>query len=599
MNRPRNRLQQHLSELAAEPGSPATPVLPADGPRKSSAPVAEPKTRILEEDINPARNVFVGVSIALACSFLLALQVSLLMMLGHHLLEGRDLAPNWLIWFSAVQAVLISSIVIERSLPRSRQLAARRKVGYWLIAFLFCVPLTALLAYLQLIVVWAVVDWFNLFVHEMPLVDRWVVALCTIGPATLGSVILGLCAFIVSRLTARSKFIEVSQEGLTIGPLCDPMKSFDSSRCRFVRWEWIERIDTVGIGGSKHLQIETVTGPVFRISWKDLLYCYEPVALLAVIHAKAPDALKDSTFRNQTKSDSASYTELWLRYFSHSSQRVRRNQLVPGDKLCDGGYEVIGLLGAGGQGSAYLAGVLKKERFSKTEDGSAGMPPEVVLKEYILPMHRGERTMASPAGILAREGRLLQSLNHEGVVKLFDSFVEDGRGYLVLEYVDGTTLKDLIAEQGPLSSQEVVRIALQVCCILEYLHGLVPPIVHRDLTPDNLMMSADLQVKLVDFNVAWQMNSAVTALAGKQRYIPVEQIRGKPDTRSDIYALGSTMFYLLTAHEPEPLGQSIPCDFAESVAPTLSEIVAKATNFNVEDRFQSAAQMRRALEICR
>lgn len=595
MNGPRNRLKQHLADLA--PSDPLRAPLSVESP----APVSTPeRNKTLEDETNPARIIFAGVSIALTCSFLLALAVSILTMSGYHLLEGRDHAPDWLIWFSATLSVLVSALVIERSIPaprRDERLSAL-KVGNWLIAFLLCVPFTGLLAYLQLIIVWAVVDWFNLFIHEMPLADRWLVALCTVGPAALGSIIVGFCAMGISKLTARSKFIEMSQDGITLGPVCDPLRSLDRSKCNFVRWEWIERVDAVIIGRSKHLQIETFTGSIFRIAWNDLLYCYEPQALLHMLQAKAPNALKESSLGQTRKNDSESYTDLWLRYFSSSSHRIRREHLRQGEKLCGGAYEIVGLIGAGGQASAYLASTLSADR-ECIEKSTPELPADVVLKEYILPMHRGERTMASPAGILRREGLLLQSLRHNGIVKLFDSFVEDGRGYLVLEYVEGTTLKDLIASKGPLNSSDVVGLAVQVCDVLEYLHGLVPPIVHRDLTPDNLMMSSDRRLKLVDFNVAWQMNpSAVTSLAGKQRYIPLEQIRGKPDTRSDIYALGSTMFYLLTALEPEPICQSIPCQYNDSVSPALNEVVATATKLNAQDRFQSAVEMRRALDLC-
>ncbi|MBY0551830.1 MAG: serine/threonine protein kinase [Candidatus Obscuribacterales bacterium] len=595
MKGPRNRLKQHLADLAPS----APPQVP--GGVKSQPYAVGPESKTLEDDVSPSRNIFTGVSIALACSFLLALVVSSLTMCGFRLLEGREYAPDWLIWFSAILSVFVSALVIERSIsvPRPGERLSASKVGYWLIAFLLCIPFTALLAYLQLIIVWTVVDCFKLFTHEMPLADRWLVALCTVGPATLGAIIVGLCAAGFAKLTARSKFIELSLDGITLGPFCNPLRSLDRSTCNFIRWDWIERIDAVMDSGRKQLQIETVTGSVFRIAWQDLLYCYEPSVLLHMVQAKAPDALKESSLGQKRKNDAESYTDLWLRYFSNSSQRVRREHLRQGDKLCGGAYEIVGLLGTGGQASAYLASALKSDDLERTEKSAPEMPTDVVLKEYILPMHRGARTMASPAGILRREASLLQSLQHHGIVKLFDSFVEDGRGYLVLEYVEGITLKDLIASKGPLNSLEVVGLAMQVCDVLQYLHGLVPPIVHRDLTPDNLMMSSDRELKLLDFNVAWQMNpSTVTSLAGKQRYVPIEQIRGKPDTRSDIYALGSTMFYLLTALEPEPICQSVPCQYNDSVTPALNKVVATATNLNAKDRFQSAAEMLRALELC-
>ena len=104
---------------------------------------------------------------------------------------------------------------------------------------------------------------------------------------------------------------------------------------------------------------------------------------------------------------------------------------------------------------------------------------------------------------------------------MLDAFIEDYRGYLVLEYVRGESLKAMVEQLGPQPEEIVVTWAVQTCCILEYLHSLTPPVVHRDITPDNLMLEENGNIKLVDFNVACLVDSTSTStVVGKHAYIP-------------------------------------------------------------------------------
>src|SRR5581483_5192636 len=100
----------------------------------------------------------------------------------------------------------------------------------------------------------------------------------------------------------------------------------------------------------------------------------------------------------------------------------------------------------------------------------------------------------------------------------------------------------------------------QMCEILAYLHGLEPPVVHRDFTPDNLMITDDGTLKLLDFNVAMSADNAATSstAVGKHAYMAPEQFRGLPEPKSDIYSLGATLHFLLTGRDPEPISVSHP-----------------------------------------
>jgi serine/threonine protein kinase len=123
-----------------------------------------------------------------------------------------------------------------------------------------------------------------------------------------------------------------------------------------------------------------------------------------------------------------------------------------------------------------------------------------------------------------KEAKILESLDSEGIVKLQDYFFEDHRGYIGLEHIDGQNLRQLIAEKGALSEEAIRQLAVQMCQILAYLHKR--SIIHRDFTPDNLMLTSDNILKLIDFNVAQIQQVGTTGtIAGKHSYLPPEQFQ--------------------------------------------------------------------------
>lgn len=270
-----------------------------------------------------------------------------------------------------------------------------------------------------------------------------------------------------------------------------------------------------------------------------------------------------------------SYTELWLQALSAPPKRERLKPLLPEAVLHDDSYQIICDIGAGGQGFAYLATDMKTHE-------------KVVLKEYLLPIFVDMDSRRQAISHFEMEARTLQSLQSDQIVKLLDFFIEDHRAYLVLEHIDGESLKQLVERIGPLKTHNVLQLASQMCEILHYLHGLTPPLVHRDFTPDNLILRPDGKLKLIDFNVAQKLDNESTftgTIVGKQSYLPPEQFRGTACPASDIYALGCCLFYLLVGHDPEPITVSHPRKERDSVPPELDQITAKATELEVEDRF--------------
>lgn len=141
--------------------------------------------------------------------------------------------------------------------------------------------------------------------------------------------------------------------------------------------------------------------------------------------------------------------------------------------------------------------------------------------------------------------------------------------------------------------------------ILEHLHSLKPPVLHRDFTPHNLIIDINGKLKLIDFGVALEdkdlLNQEKASMVGKQSYMPLEQIRGKGCTASDIYAFGCCLYFILSGSDPEPLKSSVlPSNGDGSKNRTLSEklgqIIEKCTRQKVAERLQTAAHIRALLE---
>jgi Kae1-associated kinase Bud32 len=280
-----------------------------------------------------------------------------------------------------------------------------------------------------------------------------------------------------------------------------------------------------------------------------------------------------------------SYTELWLQSLSTAPERKSLDPLQPG-QLVYTNYQVLRCLGVGGQGTAYLCKDLALVQSHLSE--------VVVLKESIFPVYADSLVRMQALERFEKEANLLRRLQHAGIVSLRDYFIEDHRGYLVMEHVEGKTLKQLVEEEGALSEMKVRELAMQMCEILSYLHD--NGVVHRDFTPDNLIMNKAGQLKLIDFNVAQSVESGSTGtIVGKQSYIPPEQFRGKACAQSDIYAMGATLHFLLTGEEPEPISQSSPLEKGALCSESLDKIVRECTALQLQKRMPGAEVLKQRL----
>lgn len=307
---------------------------------------------------------------------------------------------------------------------------------------------------------------------------------------------------------------------------------------------------------------------------------------ISAIEVNAPHLTRDPELIEAFKpAQKQSYTELWLQSLTTPPKRERLAPLTPGQVIKAGKYIITEQLGTGGQGVAYLGTATDSTKET------------IVVKEFVLPVFVDKVARKQALEKFENEAVLLRGLNHPRVVKLMDYFIEDHRGYLVLEHINGLSLRKLVEQDGPFSQERVIELAKQMCDILTYLHSLTPPLVHRDFTPDNLILNSDGVLKLIDFNVAHQKDSRTkTTVVGKHAYLPPEQFRGKPVPQSDIYAMGATLHYLLIGDDPEPVSVANPMLFNEQIEPKLNAIVAKATALELKTRFADAAEIQVALD---
>ncbi len=338
--------------------------------------------------------------------------------------------------------------------------------------------------------------------------------------------------------------------------------------------EWIEVLDT-GVSPEKLLRLSLDGISMGNHRKRFLAACKQHLSV-----AQLDTALQDAL--NPVKL--GSHTEMWLDVLSASPKRLVETHLQPGYLVCNGRYRVTEQLGIGGQAVAYVA--------EQLDEKSGAVSNTVVLKEFVLPAEASLKISRRAFESIERESELLAQVSHPRVVALLDLFVDDQRAYMVLERVSGSNLRQVVQKKGSFGEKDLIELAMQMCDVLKHLHSLNPPVIHRDFTPDNLIYNSASGVKLIDFNVAQQYEASATrTVVGKHSYIPPEQFRGKACPQSDIYALGATMYFLLTAEEPEPITVAHPAVNTPMISKKMDDIVAKCTAQDLESRYQNAGEV--------
>jgi serine/threonine-protein kinase len=208
------------------------------------------------------------------------------------------------------------------------------------------------------------------------------------------------------------------------------------------------------------------------------------------------------------------------------------------------------------------------------------------------------------------EARAAGVLNHPNIVTIYDAGEQDGIFYIAMEFIEGTTLHELLAEKRVLATDEVLQLTRQICRGLDYAHS--NGIVHRDIKPANIMITGNGTVKIMDFGIAKSGGQVTNTgqVLGTPNYMAPEQVKGRQlDGRSDLFSLGVILYEMLTGEKPF-VGQNVttiiykivnenpitPRDLDVTVHPGLSAIVTKALAKAPDDRYQTGADLVRDLE---
>jgi serine/threonine-protein kinase len=293
----------------------------------------------------------------------------------------------------------------------------------------------------------------------------------------------------------------------------------------------------------------------------------------------AKDDLRKLVLATQTHCTEAApqaltFTEIWTREYDSRFAPTVFVPLEPGERLQNGRIEIVAQIATGGLSAVYLANA-EGRRVAVKEAVATGQTSDCVREKAIELFHR--------------EARLLKGLSHPRISQVLESFSENDRHYIVMQYLAGVDLRTFIKDNGRQHEEVALRWALEVADVLVYLHSRIPPVVHRDLTPDNMIFTADGAIAIIDFGAANTFVAQATGtLVGKQSYIPPEQFRGRATPQSDLYALGCSLYFLLTGCDPEPMSQSHPRAVNESVSELTDALVARATALDLNDRYESA-----------
>lgn len=272
--------------------------------------------------------------------------------------------------------------------------------------------------------------------------------------------------------------------------------------------------------------------------------------------------------------------------------------MIEAGKVLQNRYKIVRQVGQGGMGAVYIA---TDERFGST----------VAIKETLFTDEKFRKAFE-------REARLLNSLKHPALPRVSDHFIEGNGQFIVMEYIEGEDLSEQIEHEGrAFAVGDVLNWAVQLLDALDYLHSQVMPVIHRDIKPQNLKLTPEGQVVLLDFGLAkGNVTNPESATAAKsvfgysRNYASLEQIQGTgTDPRSDLYSLAATLYHLLAGNPPVDAltramnvlnarpDPSVPMSSVRpEVPPGVSDVLERAMSLNADERPSSAREMKSMLE---
>lgn len=387
-----------------------------------------------------------------------------------------------------------------------------------------------------------------------------------------------------------SQYLILSKDGIVL-PTCVSISSH-FRLCRswtdisqvFIRWHGrldFQSSDQIILkfksGGSAKLELSS-------LSINDL------ERLLLAIEMWAKNATRSDSFLDLKEAiqlslrhaGAPSFTDIWEEELSRRFSNTVFVPLSPGTSLQSGRLEVLSQMAFGGFSAVYMV----KDNQKKA----------MILKELVVPKNLTAAAAEQIREHFSREANILAHLNHPQLVKVLDFFVQDGRSYLLLEYIPGQNLRHLVPKGG-LQESVVLEWGIQMCQVLEYLHSQNPPVIHRDFTPENLLLTPAGRIILIDFNAAYEpLSTATSTVIGKYSYMAPEQFRGHSEPASDLYSLGCVLFYLLTGQDPEPISINTPRQEKAEISKTIDDLIIQLTQFEPNLRPTSASAVRESLD---
>lgn len=260
--------------------------------------------------------------------------------------------------------------------------------------------------------------------------------------------------------------------------------------------------------------------------------------------------------------------------------------------VLDGKYEIWKEVGRGGMSIVYLA---RDNRLNK----------QWAVKEI---KNDGSKSTKTLLKGLEREANILKNVDHPVLPRIVDIINQNGTIYVVMDFIEGTTISDRLKKEGAQPQELVIEWGLQLASALDYLHNMKPPVIYRDMKPSNVMIKPEGGVKLIDFGTAKEYiieNNADTTALGTRGYAAPEQFgdsqgRGiyNTDARTDIYNLGATLYHIVTGMNPcEPPYEIKPIrEWNPQLSSGLEKILLKCTQPDPNDRYQNCKELMYALE---
>ncbi|MCS7253147.1 MAG: serine/threonine-protein kinase [Armatimonadota bacterium] len=265
--------------------------------------------------------------------------------------------------------------------------------------------------------------------------------------------------------------------------------------------------------------------------------------------------------------------------------------LLGSGTLLNNRYRVIKVLGCGGMGAVYLA------------EDLALYGRKVAIKENFDTSQEGRKQFEI-------EARILATLSHPNLPKVFDFFTAGGKQYVAMDYIAGEDLLNHVEQNGPQGLEEALKWFWQVCDAVEYLHRQSPPVIHRDIKPGNIKIQPDGRAVLVDFGIAKFYRPGQQTTSGAQAvtpgFSPIEQYgKGITDQRSDVYSLAATLYFALTGVTPpeavERLTHNRRLISIRSINPDVTEaverVIEKALKLHPSERYTSVREFSEALRM--